>query len=55
MKNINKIYYIFLGVFAKLNNIIYLINKFIKKIFISSFKTGYNIIKLEFKKFIGAK
>ena len=48
IKNINKIYFIFLGVFARLDNIIYLINKFIRKMLISNFKTGCNIIKLKF-------
>ena len=46
--NINKINFIFLGVFARPDNIIYLINEFIKKTLIRSFKTGYNIIKLNF-------
>ena len=47
-KNINKIYFIFLGVFARPDNIIYLINEPVKKTLINNFKTGYNIIGLEF-------
>ena len=48
IKSADEIYFIFLGVFARPDNIIYLINKFIRKTLISSFKTGYNIIGLEF-------
>ena len=55
IKNTNEIYFIFLGVFARLDNIIYVINESIKKTPTSNFKTGYNIIGLELQKFIGAK
>ena len=48
IKNINKIYFIFLGVFARLDGIIYSINEPVRKTPISSFKTGYNIIGLGF-------
>ena len=48
VKNVNKICFIFLGVFARPDNIIYLINEPVKKTFINSFKTGCNIIGLKF-------